>query len=247
MNIRLRPTLALAALVAGLAALSLNAATAQAPVGSSQPLKVGIVDLGKLGDGLKEAADANDRLKAQHTAAQGRLDEVVNLLKQKQQDMENMRDKNSQAYLNLWSDAAELNVQARARKEALEKVFDQQKGIVTADMYVKMIDAIGELARQEGYDLIMVDDRGLTPPSDRGADAVGQVIQARKVLFASPRLDITQQVITFMNNRYTPSSTRPPAPPPAIPPAPGATGSAGPTIAPGPGATAATGAGRNPR
>jgi Skp family chaperone for outer membrane proteins len=245
MTMHFRRTLAVAVAIAGVAGFSAwQMASAQntppAPANTG-PLKVGIVDLGKLGDGLTEAGEINRQLMAQRDDSQKQLDEIVKRLKSVTDSMGLIADHNSPEFLKLWGEAAELEVSAKARKQALERVFDQQKGMVTANMYARMVEGIGLWAAQEGYDLVMVDDRATMPWADQGSEVAGQMIQSRQVLFASARMDVTQQVMTFMNNRYAakiPSKASAPmrnaaAPAPAGPTgAPGATGSMPAPIAP---------------
>jgi Skp family chaperone for outer membrane proteins len=200
-----RITFLVAAAITGLASISaLTSATAQVqPPTSNQPLKIGVVDLGKLGDGLLEAADINKKLVSQAEEMQKRLDEVTAQLRKVSDDLQLIADHNSEEYLRKWGEAAELDVQVRARKQALEKAFDQQKGMVTATMYARMAEGITLWADQEKYDLVMVDDRATLPFGDLGSEVARQMITSRQVLFASPRMDVTSQVTTFMNNRFS--------------------------------------------
>lgn len=215
---------ALAGAVASMIALSAwHSATAQQP-GAGGPLKIGVVDLGRVGDGLQEAAEVNDHLKAAREDAQHRLDEVANQLTSANKELEMITNKSSPEFWQKLGQAQELEVQARARKQALERNFDLQKGMVTADIYTKMMDSVSELAKQEGFDLILVDDRMVVPPKDKGAEAAGQAIQARKLLFASPRADVTDSLITLMNNKYKAAPKGSGTPPL---PAPGGTGAKG--------------------
>ncbi|MEX2218463.1 MAG: OmpH family outer membrane protein [Phycisphaerales bacterium] len=236
----LRRALAIGAAIVGVGALSAWTATTAQPAG---PIKIGVVDMQKMGGengGLLEASEIQARLTREIAGLNARLEEVATQFTNKQKELQNFpeRERTSPAYMKIWSEAVELEVQTRARKQALEKIFEQQKAMVTAEMYVKMQEGISEFARQEGFDLVLIDDRSTPVTAERGPEALAMMIQSKRIMFASPRLDITDQVVLFMNNRYR-AGVRPPAnggggpPPPPAPAATGATGSVtGPTIAP---------------
>lgn len=215
--------------VVAIVAFAVTALCAWRPA-SAQPgvtgggLKIGVVDLGKLGDALDEAKAINAQLKAKHDESQKKLDEVVDQLKAVQNDLKLETDHNGVHWRELLVKAKELEMLARARKDALEQVFDFEKGMVTADMYARIADGVNLYAVQEGFDLVLVDDHGLTPPRDQGSAAAGQYIQSRHVMFASKRLDISDQIATFMNNRFRAGISSTPAPT-----APAATSTTGPS------------------
>ncbi len=57
------------------------------------------------------------------------------------------------------------------------------------------------LAEQEGYALVVVDDSIVDFQSGTEADMMRQ-ISARRMLYASPRVDITDALIMQMNNAF---------------------------------------------
>ncbi len=74
--------------------------------------------------------------------------------------------------------------------------------------------AIAELAALEGYDMVFIDDTVDELPLDREASLpvqaeILQQIKAGKILHLNPAIDITDDLITRMNNEYRVSQAGP--------------------------------------
>jgi len=60
--------------------------------------------------------------------------------------------------------------------------------------------ATGAIAEQNGYGLVILDDSAIEIAEETG-DVLGD-ISARRVLYASPTIDVPDQIIEFMNNQW---------------------------------------------
>jgi len=67
-------------------------------------------------------------------------------------------------------------------------------------IYNHIRDASAELADRDGYGLVIMDDSAIPIPAD-SRDVLGD-ISARRVLYASSTLDITQMLIDYMNTQW---------------------------------------------
>lgn len=67
-------------------------------------------------------------------------------------------------------------------------------------IYNHIRDASAELADRDGYGLVIMDDSAIPIPED-SRDVLGD-ISARRVLYASSTLDITQMLIDYMNTQW---------------------------------------------
>jgi Skp family chaperone for outer membrane proteins len=67
-------------------------------------------------------------------------------------------------------------------------------------IYNHIRDASAELANRDGYGLVIMDDSAIPIPED-SRDVLGD-ISARRVLYASSTLDITQMLIDYMNTQW---------------------------------------------
>lgn len=85
--------------------------------------------------------------------------------------------------------------------------LDREKSLMWQDLYQSMKTEAGKLAEAQGLDLVLVNDSlpeiKTTTESNVSAEAmVLQQITARRVVFASKETDVTDQLITRMNNAF---------------------------------------------
>lgn len=83
--------------------------------------------------------------------------------------------------------------------------LNRERGMQIERLYRKMVEAIGRVAQQGGYDAVLFKER---PVDFTGAkpEALNTLIQVRKVLWSADELDITDQVTQMMNNEFTNST-----------------------------------------
>lgn len=172
-----------------------------------QPTAVAVVDLQILVDGLNQRSDAMMRIErmmsdmeaervrrvAAVTALQGQFDDIP------ETDADARRAKDDQIMLE------QLNYQAWMRLNADK--LDIEKSISLQDLYRSIKQAIASLAAADGWDIVLVDDSpgelGINPNSQLSREAqITQQMVSRRVLYADPAVNITDQLITRMNNAY---------------------------------------------
>ncbi len=93
-----------------------------------------------------------------------------------------------------------------------EAELEVEKALRLQHLYLKISEAIGELASAQGYDLVILDDSAQEPEFDRDSRIPGQLqilqqIASRKVLYRNPAIDITNDLITRMNNEFRATSS----------------------------------------
>ena len=84
---------------------------------------------------------------------------------------------------------------------------DIEKALQYQDIYRSIKTAAAAMATANGYDIVLVDDSQgeLTTTPDARVSREAQVIQqiiGRRMLYANPALDITDELITRMNNAH---------------------------------------------
>ena len=84
---------------------------------------------------------------------------------------------------------------------------DIEKAIQYQDIYRSIKTAAAAMASANGYDIVLVDDSQgeITTTADARVSREAQVIQqivGRRMLYANPGLDITDELITRMNNAH---------------------------------------------
>lgn len=167
------------------------------------PTTIGVVRLGSLMDGLQEAKDKSASLEARRAdwAAQIKLLETEIQTLQAQLEANTLQ---GSARFEALQDIGEKQVLAEARTRGYEARLDIARGDMMREIYEKVVAASEQFARTGGYDMIVVDDRsfGLAALGRSTTQQHLESIQRRRVLFAGESLDVTDQLLTQMNNSY---------------------------------------------
>jgi Skp family chaperone for outer membrane proteins len=178
-------------------------AFAQATGPARLPNTIAIVNLQTLMGGLKELEDLNKELDPTRAAYKAQLDELDTRIKALEVELKDniAADKS----LNRTEKALQFS-ELRNVKEFREKSFldlmDARNGEILQKVYVKLLPSISAYAKREGIDLVLLDDRGIPVPPTATASQINNIILSKRILHADDKLDITQALITVINNEY---------------------------------------------
>ncbi len=192
------------------------------------PATIGLVDLGKLLDSLHESKirngeneEAGKTLQAELDKLKDQVEKIMNDIKPGGAIPEKDYKARSEAMVESYQKAALL----KASKESYQTLYDVRRSNIVHELYDKVIVAVDAFAKREGYDLVMMDDRTaipLPPANVATAQDLLPLIKLKRVLYAKDGMDITDRLITIMNNQYDATAPAPTLPAPAPAPAPGA-------------------------
>lgn len=90
---------------------------------------------------------------------------------------------------------AEFEKQFASREEALSE------GRMVLDLYNKVVDTCAIIAKREGVTMVIASDENIQIAGNSPAD-ITRAIALRRMLYVDARHDITDQVVTEMNNAY---------------------------------------------
>lgn len=200
MNVRRRSGWMFGGVVAGLMGLAVLAGWGMGRH-QAEPTRVAIVDMAKLLGGLDEGPAREAELNQRVQMWQAEVDEL-------KREMENYEGDLAEANLtegqrrDLQMKLYETRALAEAKFEARGQLIEALRGDIYRETYGKVLAAVEAIAEQYGYDLVVLDDRAeQIPPGVPGKSAI-RIMQERTVLYASDALDITNLVVTHMNNEY---------------------------------------------
>lgn len=117
---------------------------------------------------------------------------------------------------------AELNAQLAAETAKYKVWLETQKVLnesaqkaKMAALFKKVENAVAEIAKEEGIDLVIADNRDPLPDNLDELDirTVRGLILQRDVLYASSRIDITEKVVTRLDAKFRAIAPAAPAPP----------------------------------
>ena len=196
---RLHPlpwTLALVAIAAALMAFT-------QPGGTPQPPRVAIVDVFRVLNGLQETKDLKKKLDS-------RGEELVKSLKERETNLKAKRDDFRQLKADdptrrdKYFEVLKLEQSLDADRAIAERLLNFEGGDMRAGQWQKIVAAVGRIAARDKYDLITQDDRSQELPAQGTDDEMRSAMLVRKrILYAAPQgIDITDQVISMLNNDY---------------------------------------------
>tara|TARA_R110002072_G_scaffold42064_5_gene117624 strand:- start:69665 stop:70309 length:645 start_codon:yes stop_codon:yes gene_type:complete len=168
----------------------------------AQPTAIATVDIVSIIDKLEERLVREAELEQSKASRQAQLDEVIENLKAIQADLEFLEQGTNERKEKI-RQAMETQAVVKARGDALNQILSIDRGNVTKEMYGKITEAISRIADREGYDIVLFDDSLFSVPSDVPFADVYRSIVTKSVIYKHESVDITEQVITLMNNEYT--------------------------------------------
>jgi Skp family chaperone for outer membrane proteins len=175
-------------------------ATAQRP--PAQPTAVATIDIVSIINGLDERQVREDELNARREARQAQLDEIVAQMKKLEEDIQ-ILNPGTDEHRDKIREVLELRAVAEARRNALAQIISIDMGSVMRNLYTKVEDAIRRIAEREGYDIVYMDDSALPLPENAPDNDIYRAIITKSVIYRHDSIDITDQVITLMNNEFS--------------------------------------------
>ncbi len=167
----------------------------------AQPTTVAIVDVERALNELDELDALNKALEGNAKARQENLDILRKENESLQAELSELPTNARERQREIRAKIFELNETIKARFNAYQTLIDIEKGEIIGPLYAKLLTAVEEVSAREGYELVIFDDRALQIPE--GVQAlVNDAIQQKSILYASDRLDITDQVVLLMNNKF---------------------------------------------
>jgi Skp family chaperone for outer membrane proteins len=184
----------------------------------ASPTSVAVVQLRKVMDGIQQRAVIDVRLKEMETtllAEEQAHTEKVTALRDKLKTLVNNDADRARAlaiaqdkeYNDLTNELEVATLNYAAWQRSTLELVDLEKSLVVQELYRNVKDAIAVLAAAEGYQLVLIDDSQgelqTNPEAQMSREAqMFQQLSLRKVLYASPMIDITDDLIVRMNNNF---------------------------------------------
>jgi len=167
----------------------------------AQPTSIATVNVEKVLNGLDELAELNRKLEERVKVRQADLDNLRKQLEDLQAQLDQLPASELERRRSLRAQIYELRETATARANVYQSLINIEKGEIIRPLYIKFSEAVKEVAAKQGYDLVLFDDRTLDVPQDTDVN-VNRAIQQKRILFASESLDVTNEVILLMNQKF---------------------------------------------
>lgn len=164
---------------------------------------IATIDLEAVVDKLEERAAREAELKGELEGARKKLDALGEELKAEQSKLDMIKDEAQRSVAR--KAAREKVLRAEIERQIMERqLVERQVGII-ADLYKKIDRAAEELAKQNGYAMVLASDEKVDVPSEGDPAALRRAIALKRMLYVNPSIDVTDELITLMNNQWAAS------------------------------------------
>lgn len=178
-------------------------ATSTAQRAAAQPTTVATVDIVEIFDQLTERPVLESQLQNRLKAREAQVEEIRARVRAIQEDIQTVHTPGTEAYYERVREFTEQRAVGEARVQALQQIISIDRGNIQRQLYQKIKAAIQKIAERDGIHLVHFDDSGFEIPENASNEDVMRAIVTKGVIYKHESVDITQRVITLMNNEYT--------------------------------------------
>lgn len=187
------------------AALALVAFVRPLPAGAAaEPTSnsgIAVIDVEKVFNALVERNDMQQQLQAYLTQLNDELKKLDGEAKAAFETARALPDgaeKNSAV-----QKAIEMQATAQARKQVFEALADRRSSESFRQLFAKISIGGRKIAETRGLNLVIATDENVSVPVGASSTDVQRVISLKRIVYASPTLDITDALIQLLNSEYT--------------------------------------------
>jgi Skp family chaperone for outer membrane proteins len=167
---------------------------------------IAVLDLEATFDKLEQRKDLEANLKNQRDAAQAKLQELQNQIDAAKAEFE--ATPSGPQKLAKGRALRDIVIKGEFEAQFSQKRIDELRGELRRELYNRITDAVGRLGKQSGWGMVINSDaKAEIPMAD--ADTVARAISIKRTIYVDASLDVTEDVVNFMNNEYRAGGTRP--------------------------------------
>ncbi len=175
----------------------------QRPAGAvvaPSPAVIGLINLERMYSGLHEQNAAVELLTNIQNQLQDEVKRLDNDVARLQEDVD-LFDKGSAKQMEALDKLTAAAISRNARVEFAKAKIDFQESLQLKRLYLEIREHAAKFAKLHGYDLILLDDSIGDLPTGSAEETTRQ-ISARRVIYADEALDITDELIEYMNAQF---------------------------------------------
>lgn len=180
--------------------LMLAPASSNAQVGRTGS-PVAVVEINRVLELLEEKAVREQELRVFLTDLERRVNDLQDEVRGLAADL-NILPRDQPEYQEKRQEFLRKQFQVRVEAELAELFAGERKKEQQIELFRKIQDGIKRYAEREGILLVLNNDGVIDIPSDAPIQQVEAAIVSRRVLYASPDIDISEDVAVMLNNEY---------------------------------------------
>ena len=165
------------------------------------PTVVVTFDIEKVSADLTERVDSEARLRELFSKIENELKNRNDAINTLQESLQSIAEEDKAQIIE---ELNQLALEAMSYKRFAEKRVDNERSLMFRDLYIKIRLSVAEIAKENGYDLVLITDDAreivVSPQLNTSQEyQVREQIGQQRVVFSSPQIDITEQIVTYMN------------------------------------------------
>lgn len=172
-----------------------NVLTAQ----DDDSFKVGVVDIREVYQSYERADAFTKKIQKKKQEAERKIQETNDKIEQVKEELGEL-----EPLSDLWKEKAREFYQLKSERKMLEDLWKQDTkkllGETSAQIYQTISDVVSSYGEENNFDLILKTNK--QPIGQRQAADINQQIATRSVLHFKNEMDLTDKIITILNERY---------------------------------------------
>ncbi len=167
---------------------------------AAKPVTLAVVDVQKIFSTIKEKSEMEAEITRQTEQVQKEEQDRKQKLNDLQQDLSVLAPE-SDAFKQTQEKLEKQAIEFQTWKQFTAQKLEREKTIRIEQLYLKVVDAVGRKAQRDGFDVVLFKDE-TEKLRGQNQQQLAAIIQTRKVLYAAPQLDVTDQLIQMLDNEY---------------------------------------------
>ena len=192
------------AAAAGITLVALISAALGAGIATRQaaPSSVAVVDIDRLSLELEEFKVPAEQFRAKQNAWSEELKALQTRITRVDEELELIPDEDQDAKISKIILRSTLDSEIKTKSQLFQQASDLEQSKLFKRMYDKIADGAARLAKRDGIDIVLVDDRiFVIPPTNRTAQ--DSALKSKKILYASETVDMSDELLTMLNNEFS--------------------------------------------
>ena len=174
---------------------------------SAQPTAVAVVDVGVVLESMKEKMQIEADIKSQQEEDRRKAEGMAQNLKDLESDLDILA-RGTPAYDEKLQELDQKIIEVQSWQQYQQQKYQRESARQMVRLYQKISTKAGEVAKENGFDLVLYRDREIDVDFRKVepkvlAGVIKTLVTQRKVLWSSDDIDITDQVIQIMNNEFS--------------------------------------------
>jgi Skp family chaperone for outer membrane proteins len=191
------------AAAAGVAFVAACAAALGAGVAAQRaaPAAVAVIDIDRISAEMEEFKVPTQNFQTKQNAKRDELLALQTRMQSIAEEIELIPESDPDARIVKNTQLVVLDSEFKTKQQIFQNTVDRDRAILFKSMFDRIETGAATLAARDGIDIMLIDDRVFTLAAENLA-AQNAALESKKVLFANDTIDLTDELLTLLNNEF---------------------------------------------